>query len=449
MNAAVALAAFALVVQAPQRPPNILVIVADDMGYGDVGAYGGTDIPTPNVDALAAGGIRFTDAYVSGPVCSPTRAGLMTGRYQQRFGHEFNIGLVPAHRDLGLPVEQVTMADRLKAAGYRTALIGKWHLGFAPRFRPLARGFDEFFGFLSGAHSYVNVTPEVNPIYDGDTIVRQSAYLTDEFANRAAAFIGRQGSRPFFLYLAFNAVHVPNQATDRDLARFPAITDTLRRKYAARLAAMDDGIGRVLAALRAAHLEEETLIFFFSDNGGPTTAGGVNGSSNGPLRGSKSETWEGGIRVPYIIRWKGHIAEGKTESRPVIQLDVLPTALAAAGVSARPEWKLDGVNLLPFLTGRAAGAPHDALYWRFGTRMAIRQGDWKLVLSPAERSQSDSGDVDLSGAQLYNLRDDVGETHDLTGTNAARVRELAALWRRWNAELPKPGWAPPATMGPP
>lgn len=430
--------------QTPARPPNILVIVADDMGYGDTGPYGSKDIPTPNLDALAAAGIRFTDAYVSGTVCGPSRAGLMTGRYQQRFGEEFNIGLIAAHRDVGLPVTEVTMADRLKAAGYRTALVGKWHLGSAPRFRPLVRGFDEFFGFLAGAHSYMAAGPEVNPIYDGDSIVPSVTYLTDTLAGRAAAFIEHQGGHPFFLYLAFNAVHVPNQATDKYLARFTQITDPLRRVYAAKLSAMDDGIGRTIAALRAAHLEEQTLIFFFSDNGGPTTIGGINGSSNFPLRGSKTETWEGGIRVPFIIRWKGHLPEGRSDARPIIQLDVLPTALAAAGVAVRPEWKVDGVNLLPYLTGQNAGLPHDALYWRFGERMAVRQGDWKLVRMTPRPPVGDSATaVDLSAAELYNITDDIAETHNLAGQAPEKARALAALWQRWNADLARPLWGSP------
>jgi arylsulfatase A-like enzyme len=434
-------------VGAQSKPPNILIIVADDMGYGDIGPYGGTDIPTPNLDALASGGIRFTDAYVSGTVCGPTRAGLMTGRYQQRFGQEHNIGIVPEHRDVGLPLEEVTIATRLKAAGYRTAMVGKWHLGFAPRFRPMARGFEEFFGFLAGAHSYVNPMPERNPLYDGDTVVREAPYLTDAFAERAAAFIDRQrgSAQPFFLYLAFNAVHVPNQATERYLARFANITDPQRRTYAAMLSAMDDAIGRVLTALRAANLEEQTVIFFFSDNGGPTTVGGVNGSRNGPLRGSKSQTWEGGIRVPFIIQWKGHLPAGVTDTRPIIQLDVHPTALAAAGIAIDPAWKLDGVNLLPYLTGQVNAPPHDALFWRFGARMAVRQGDWKLVLTPDRPMAADTLPLtDLSAAELYNLKDDIGESHNLAATNTAKAQELAAVWQRWNAELIPPRWRPPA-----
>jgi arylsulfatase A-like enzyme len=299
-------------VHAQQRQPNIVVIVADDMGYADIGVHGSKDIPTPNIDALAAGGIRFTDGYVSGPYCGPTRAGLMTGRYPQRFGQEFNIGLaMDEHRDVGLPLEERTLADHLKGAGYRTALFGKWHLGSAPPFFPLRRGFDEFFGFLAGAHTYIAVGAPTNRVYDGEQQATSMTYMTDTLASRAVEFIQRNRARPFFLYLAFNAVHTPLQASEKYLSRFQNIADPTRRTYAAMLSAMDDGIGRTLAALREQQLEENTLIFFFSDNGGPLGAAAWNGSSNTPLRGQKAQTWEGGIRVPFIIRWKGKLPEGK------------------------------------------------------------------------------------------------------------------------------------------
>lgn len=425
---------------AAQVRPNIVVIVADDMGYADIGPYGAKDIPTPNLDALAAGGIRFTDGYVTGPYCSPTRAGLLTGRYPQRFGHEFNIAGRMVHPDEGLPLTETTLADRLKAAGYRTALIGKWHLGFAPRFFPTRRGFDEFFGFLSGAHSYTNVTQPGNPIYDGESLVPRIPYLTDTLAAHAETFIKRHRAGPFLLYLAFNAVHVPMQATDTYLARVSSIANPTRRTYAAMLSAMDDGIGRVLATLRSEGLEENTLIFFFSDNGGPVDGDSWNGSSNAPLRGDKGETWEGGIRVPFIISWKGRLPAGKTDSRPVIQLDVMPTALAAAGVPIRPEWKLDGVNLLPFLTGQNAGAPHESLYWRTGDVLAIRKGDWKLVKTYPGGSSVDPGTPVVDGAKLFNLREDVGESRDLAGAQPAKLGELREAWQRWSSALARPAW---------
>ena len=433
---------------AQDRPPNIVIIVADDMGYADLGVQGGKDIPTPNIDALAASGFRFTDAYVSGPYCSPTRAGLMTGRYPQRFGHEFNFGVQPG---LGLPLDEPTIADRLKAAGYRTALFGKWHLGADGQHHPMSRGFDEFFGFLGGQHSYFETPPTgATAIFDGRTPVAVPAYLTDTLAGRAAEFIRRQKAGPFFLYLAFNAVHTPMHATDQYLSRFGQIPEEQRRTYAAMLSAMDDGVGRVLAALHAANLESNTLIIFFSDNGGPTMPGTtVNGSNNAPLRGSKRQTWEGGIRVPFFISWKGHLAAGKTDARPIIQLDVLPTALAAAGVALQPQWKLDGVNLLPFLTGKQSGPPHDALYWRLGDNLAIRQGDWKLVKTsegPLRPSDPDTLNT-LVGAGLYNLAADIGERHDLAAERPEKVKELAEAWRRWNSQLAKPLWGPGSDRG--
>ncbi|MGH7677691.1 MAG: sulfatase [Gemmatimonadaceae bacterium] len=431
---------------AAQARPNIVVIVADDMGYADIGPYGVKDIPTPNLDALAASGVRFTDAYVTGPYCSPTRAGLMTGRYPQRFGHEFNIGMAGMHAEAGLPVEEVTLADRLKAAGYRTAIFGKWHLGSAARFRPRSRGFDEFFGFLAGGHSYVAVTQGVNAIMDGDSIPDRIDYLTDAIGGRAVEFINRNKARPFFLYVAFNAVHVPMQATDKYLSRFPSLPEP-RRTYAAMLSAMDENIGRTLAALRANGLEENTLVFFFSDNGGPTFVGGVNGSRNDPLRGSKRQTWEGGIRVPFIVSWKGRIAPGQTDSRPIIQLDVHPTALAAAGVAVKPEWRLDGVNLLPFLTGRAGGRPHETLYWRLGTTMAIRSGNWKLVKMSDGGFMQDPAQLTLDGAELFDLSSDIGETKNLAPAQPDRVRMLGDTWQKWASQLSAPKWPAPINPG--
>ena len=426
------------------RKPNILVIVGDDMGYADVGFHGCKDIPTPNLDALARGGVRFTNGYVTGPYCSPTRAGLLTGRYQQRFGHEFNPSMQESRASgAGLPLSETTMADRFKAAGYRTAMFGKWHLGVNDNQHPLSRGFEQFYGFLDGEHSYLESREKPDsPVLDGRTPVHEMKYLTEELADRAEAFIQKQQTQPFFLYLPFNAVHTPMHAVEKYLQRFPNIADPQRRTYAAMMSAMDDAIGRVIAALRAAKLEEDTLIFFFSDNGGPTMATTtVNGSINTPLRGSKRQTYEGGIRVPFVIHWKGHVAAGKTFDHPVIQLDVLPTALAAAGVAAKPATKFDGVNLLPFLTGKLKGAPHDTLYWRMGNMMAIRRGAWKLVKTREGRLDTDVNALsDLSDATLYNLTEDIGEQRDLAAKHPDKVKELAAAWRQWNQQLAQPLW---------
>ena len=286
----------------------------------------------------------------------------------------------------------------------------------------------------------------MNPLYEGRTRVEASGYLTDVLTDRAVAFIRQEKSRPFFLYLAYNAVHTPMQAPEKYLARFTGIADQQRRTYAAMMSAMDDGIGRTLAALRAEGLEENTLVFFFSDNGGPTMAGTtINGATNTPLRGSKRQTWEGGIRVPFVIRWKGRLPEGRVDARPIVQLDVLPTALAAAGVEPKADWKLDGVNLLPYLTANLQGAPHDALYWRLFAHMAIRKGAWKLVKTmEGPLLDADTSQPDLSGAQLFNLVEDIGEKNDLAAAHPEKVKELAADWLRWSKEMAKPLWTPGA-----
>ncbi len=351
--------------------PNILVIVGDDMGYADVGFHGVKDIPTPNLDALAASGVRFTNGYVSGPYCSPTRAGLMTGRYQTRFGHEFNSGGAGG----GLPLTEKTLPDRLKAAGYHTGMVGKWHLGSKPAMHPQQRGFEEFFGFLGGAHSYFSAAG----ILRGTDPVKELDYTTDAFGREAVAFIEKSKDSPWFLYLSFNAVHTPMHATDDRLAKFPDIADKQRRTYDAMMLAMDDAIGRVRQKIDALGLAQNTLVTFISDNGGPTMVGvTVNGSRNEPLRGSKRTTLEGGIRVPFVVSWPGRIKPGVYD-KLAIQLDLHATVLAAAGVDLKPDWKLEGVNLLPFLSREISGAPHHALYWRFGEQMAIRNGEWKLV----------------------------------------------------------------------
>ena len=413
--------------------PNILLIVGDDMGYADVGFQGCKDIPTPNLDALAAAGVRFTQGYVTGPYCSPTRAGLMTGRYQERFGHEFN----PGGEGHGLPLSETTLADRLQAAGYATGLVGKWHLGAQPQFHPQQRGFGEFFGFLAGAHSYVQSAG----ILRGTEQVKEMDYTTDAFGREAVAFIERHQAHPWFLYLAFNAVHTPMQATDERLAKFPGIADPRRRTYDAMMLAMDDAIGRVRQAVAASGQETNTLVFFISDNGGPTMPGvTVNGSRNDPLRGSKRTTLEGGIRVPFVVAWPGHVKPG-VYATPAIQLDLHATALAVAGVDARPEWQLDGVNLLPFLSGEKTGAPHDALYWRFGEQMAIRRGDWKLVRYDSNADTlTGNRRQPVTAAKLYNLADDIGESHDLAAAQPDKLKELQTAWDAWNATLVKPLW---------
>lgn len=408
--------------------PNIVLIVADDLGYGDVGFHGGKDIPTPRLDALAASGVRCSSGYVSGPYCSPTRAGLLTGRYQQRFGHEFNPGnAARVAENFGLSLEETTLPQRLQQAGYATGMVGKWHLGFAPQFHPQERGFDEFFGFLGGAHPYFPTDQPKNPILRGRDMVQEPAYLTDAFAREAVNYIDRQKDKPFFLYLPFNAVHNPQHAKPEHLQRFAANADERRRTYAGMLTALDDAVGKVLDKLAAEKLADRTLVIFISDNGGPP----ANGSTNGPLNGQKATTWEGGIRVPFLLSWPGKLPAGTTYAEPVIQLDLLPTILAATGAAIEDAAKLDGVNLLPYLTGEQTEAPHKSLYWRFGEQMALRQGDWKLLKVRGDAKP-----------RLYNLKDDIGEQTDLAATNAERVNQLQADWDAWNATLVEPKWIP-------
>ncbi len=434
--------------QAAVTKPNILIIVADDLGYGELSCQGNPQIPTPQIDSLARNGIRFTSGYVSGPYCSPTRAALMTGRYQQRFGHEFNPGPAEAaNPKFGLSLKEKTIGDRFKELGYVTGWFGKSHLGYRPEYHPLKRGFDEYFGFLGGAHDYLDAAGDKhNPILRGTEPVDNIDYTTDAFGREAVAFIQKHKNEPWLCYLPFNAVHAPLESIPKYLARFQSISDERRRTFAAMLSAMDDAVGSVLAKLRELNLEEHTLIFFISDNGGPTAS---TTSGNAPLRGFKAQTWEGGIRVPWIVQWKGHLPGGKVDDRPVIQLDILPTALAAVGVTAKPEWKLDGVNLLPYLQGELSGVPHESLFWRFGQQIALRKGDWKLVKAPGAGAVQHEFRVkaNTANAHLYNLKKDIGEEENLAEKEPARVKELAALWDKFNSEMVDPAWVPQGAAG--
>ena len=421
------------------RRPNILLIVADDLGYGELSCQGNPQIPTPNIDSIANNGIRFTSGYVSAPLCSPTRAGLMMGRYQQRFGHEFNPGGNDHGPEFGLPVTDKTIAERLKAAGYATGIFGKWHLGYAKPCLPTSRGFDWHFGFLDACHAYPFRNGQLGESLLPDTQKGQWNYTSEAFAEEAAAFIEQHREKPWFVYLPFGAVHcppgktlyakisaMPESASKKYKDRFPNITDADRLIYAAVESAMDDAVGVVLAKLRELRLEENTLVFFLSDNGGPTWQ---TTSRNDPLRGQKGDLLEGGIREPFMVQWKGHLNAGKVDDRPIIQLDILPTALAAAGAPVSDAERLDGVNLLPYLAGENDGAPHTSLFWRYGKQRAVRMGDWKLV---------NQG----KGTMLYNLANDIGEAKDLAAKEPAKVKELEAAYKRWNANNVPPRWAP-------
>jgi arylsulfatase A-like enzyme len=443
---------FCSIGEAADRQPNVIVILADDLGFADLGVHGGKDIPTPHIDSIAKSGVRCTQAYVSCPYCSPTRAGLNTGRYQTRFGHEFNEPAPAERPKFGLPLTEKTIGDRMKALGYTTGAIGKWHLGYTPDRRPTARGYDQFFGTLGNtpfilATNFVDSRTPAEP----RTLSDSSFYTTDAYAQRAEEFIREHKAKPFLLYLPFNAQHVPLQAPQKYLDRFPRIENPERKQYAATLAALDDAVGRVLAAVRESGLEANTLVFFTSDNGGPMTKMGQNGSNNHPHRGQKGDVWDGGIHVPLFIQWKGRLPAGKTYDQPVISLDILPTSVVAAGGKVEDGWHLDGVDLLPYLEGKATGMPHDHLCWRFGTQWAIRQGNWKLAQGFDESANStppaQPNLVKVTPPQLYNLATDPGETKDLSSQHGDKVAMLRGLYDKWNADNQPPAWVPNPNPG--
>jgi arylsulfatase A-like enzyme len=425
---------------AKSRPPNLIVILTDDQGYADVGFNGCKDIPTPGIDSIAANGVKFTSGYVSYSVCSPSRAGLLTGRYQQRFGHERNPRFQPNSKVSGLPLTEKTIADTLGTVGYKNGIIGKWHLGAHDQFHPLNRGFHEFFGHRGGGHRYFPEDLTIRNVRDAKTEedsyrlwiergfepVRTTGYLTDEFSDEALRFVERHHGGPFFLYLAYNAPHAPMQATEKYLSRFPHIRNPKRRTYAAMVSAVDDGVGRLLAKLRELEIEKDTLVFFLSDNGGPESA---NASDNGPLRGGKSDPWEGGIRVPFAAQWPGTIPKGVVYDNPVISLDILATAAALSGAKTDPARPLDGVNLIPHLVGENKGAPHESILLRKFDQgvFAVRHGNEKLVIPEAG-----------AAAQLFNLTEDLGETRNLADKQAEKLAEIEKVRARWNAQLIAP-----------
>ena len=434
------LTATASLISASQRP-NLIVILTDDQGYQDVGFNGCTDIPTPNLDKLAKNGVKFTDGYVSYPVCGPSRAGLLTGRYQDRFGFTTNPTIDPKNPKAGLPVEEETIAQVLSKAGYKSAIIGKWHMGTHPKFHPHRRGFDHFFGFLAGGLNYMPENLTLNDLSevtrkwqwysmkverDGET-VEIDDYLTDELTDAATAFIDQQvdAQNPFFLYLAYNAPHAPLQATEKYLSRFPDIEDKDRRTYAAMVSCVDDGVGRVMKTLSKRGILEDTIIVFLSDNGGAISK---NASSNGPLRGAKSDLYEGGIRVPFAMQWLGTIPGNLTYTEPVISLDIFSTIAAITEVEISPDRPLDGVNLIPYLTGKNLGSPHDQLFWRKWEQqgMAVRSSSTKLVANVKRNNQNHA---------VYDLESDISERKNIRWKSPDKTQQLIDAWEKWNKPM--------------
>ena len=435
-----------------QTRPNVVLIVMDDVGYGDYGSFGATDVRTPSVDRLAKEGVRFTDFYAA-PSCSPTRAALISGRYQQRFGLEVPLGASPAG-GRGLPANGRTLPQLLKNSGYATALVGKWHLGYTPQFHPNTHGFDYFFGFLSGLIDYYQHTDQAgnHDLYENREPVHVDGYSTDVLTDRAIQFIEKNRAQPFFIDVSYNAAHWPFQVPDKPSTaprngRFvqPQEENTsTRADYVAILERADRGVGRILATLQKLGIERNTLVIFTNDNGGEWL------SRNAPLFHRKETLWEGGIRVPLIMRWPEQLGAGRTERTPGITMDLTATILAAAGATLPSDTRPDGVNLLPIVQGKAA-APDRALFWRVATatpvrnQRAVRQGDWKVL-------------VEAGKVFLFNVREDPGERNDLASERTDIVRKLFPLIAAWEKDvdadgggvgvtLPGRGGAAPAGRG--
>ncbi len=421
--------------------PNVLIIVADDLGYNDLGFQGCKEIPTPNLDKLATQSVRCTNGYVSHPFCSPTRAGLLTGRYQHRFGHENNPAWLPESTTEGLPLDQITLPQVMKQNGYATGHVGKWHLGAHPQFHPLKRGFDENFSILGGGHQYFGDTKSgaeyTIPLDRNGVGEPQKGYLTDQLGDEASAYVDRHaGGKPWLLYFAFNAPHTPLQANKEWIEKFAGIADVNRRTYAAMVAEMDENVGKVLARLDATKQRDNTLIFFVSDNGGPHLAvkgkGMTNFTDNSPLRGAKGQVYDGGIRVPFLVSWPAKLKPA-VYNQPVISLDFFATAIAQAGGTVPADRKIDGVNLIPYLSGENKAAPHDILFWRSQGPDGIhaaRMGNWKFV------------HLGKNAPELYDLSADIGESKNLASEKPDVLAKLEAAVAEWEK-----GTIPPVFSG--
>ncbi len=450
--AAIATLLFAAAHASADRP-NFVLFLADDLGYGDVGYQGG-DVTTPNIDSIAEGGVVLTDGYVTCPVCAPSRAGLLTGRYQQTFGFWDNIGPFRVRKDVepGIPPELPILSERLQALGYTCGLFGKTHDGEAEAMMAYHR-WDEFFGFNNGASNYLgDMNRPANPIYhnrevvsspytergiphrrvirDGVILRDEEEYLTDQLGDYASRFIETNKDRPFLCYVPFNAIHGPFQTTKALFDKHASEPNRQRRLVRAMVESMDDNVGKVLAALQKHDLEEKTLVVFLSDNGGHEA------SPNKPLRGKKGTFWEGGIRVPFCIRWPNKLPSGSSYPHPVSALDIMPTLITAAGGDVDPAWGLDGVDLTPFLTGDNPVPPHESLYWAWGPRKAIRHGDLKAVSNNNGRAW-----------QLYDLAADISEQRDLSSADQPSLRKLKRLHNQWASTLTPQQWGWNADLG--
>lgn len=415
--------------QASSPRPNVVLIITDDVGYGDLGSYGAPDVRTPHIDGLARDGIRLTDFYANGATCTPTRAGLISGRYQQRFGLEAPLGAGgAADLERGLTPTETSLPRLLRGNGYATALVGKWHLGWKEEFSPGAHGFDYFFGFKSGYVDYYHHTAASGrpDLFENDRAVEVPGYLTDLITERSIRFLEANARRPFFIDIAYNAAHWPYQVPDhptlaRDIGRHLGPLDEptgTRADYVAMLERADQGIGRVLRALDSLGLRQNTIVIVTNDNGGEWL------SRNTPLFHRKGSVWEGGIRVPTIIRWPGRVPAGRVSGQVGITMDLTASILAATGTPVPTEARLDGVDLWPVLEGRAPEMTR-TLHWRVlgpSPQRAVRSGDWKLLF-------------DGHRPLLFNVRADPGERNDLIGQHPDIARRLQALLVAWQADV--------------
>ena len=414
------------------RPPNVVLIITDDVGYGDIGSYGAPDVKTPHIDRIAREGVRLTDFYANGATCSPTRAALMTGRYQQRFAIEAPLGAGgKADAERGLRPTGASLPQLLKDNGYATALVGKWHLGWQPQFSPEAHGFGYFFGFKSGyvdfyRHTAGGGSPFADDLFEHGQPLKIDGYLTDLITERSVRFIEANAQTPFFLDVSYNAAHWPYQPPDRPsvardngrhLTPFDEDTST-RADYVAMLERADQGVGRILDAIDRLGLREQTLVIFTNDNGGEWL------SRNAPLFHNKGSVWEGGIRVPTAVRWPGRIPAGRTSGQVGATMDLTATILAATGTPLPATARLDGIDLLPILEARSPEMER-TLFWRVAlgrAQAAVRSGDWKLL-------------IDNGRPFLFNLRADIGERENLIASRTDVARRLRPLLATWDAEV--------------
>jgi len=417
------------------QKPNIVVILSDDQGYADISfnPLHPKEVNTPNLDALAREGTFFTNAYISGNVCSPSRAGIMTGRYQQRCGI-----YTAGEGGSGLPLDQTIFPQFLKSAGYVCGAFGKWHLGLTEEYNPHARGFDYFFGFLGrGAHDYFALSNPQSPIYRNFDIIQEKGYLTNRLTDEAVSFIKRSKSKPFFVYLAYNAVHSPREAPPADIEKFHT-GDAVRDTLMAMLLHLDNGVGKVVNTLKDEGLWNNTLLVFLTDNGG---APGMH-ANNAPLHGHKAQNYEGGIRTPFIVSWPAKFKGSRKIDTPVIAMDILPTALDAAGIKSAPPKPFDGKSMLPLLENKTKSI-HENLFWSQGGESgewAVRAKDWKMV-------------VHKDNYELYNLKNDPSEISNLAKDHADKVKEISDLYYSWLDGMMKPmkqdskKWTPQENTG--